>query len=45
MSWTEISRAHDELDCARHASDMTDAEWAPIEPSMPAVNWIGRPRE
>ena len=45
MPWTEITRPHYERRCARYASDMTDSEWAVIEPSMPGPNRIGRPRE
>ncbi len=45
MPWTEITRRQYERDCARYASDMTDAEWALIEPTMPGPNRIGRPRE
>lgn len=40
MPWTETTRR-----CARHASDLTDAEWALIEPLMPAPNRIGRAAE
>ena len=29
----------------RYASDMTDAEWAMVEPFMPAVKRLGRPRK
>jgi transposase len=29
----------------RYASDLTDAEWRLIEPYMPAVKRLGRPRE
>jgi transposase len=29
----------------RYASDLTDAEWAVIEPFMPAGKHVGRPRE
>lgn len=29
----------------RYASDLTEAEWSLIEPFMPKVNRIGRPRE
>ena len=32
-------------DAERYASDLTDAEWALIEPHMPAVKRLGRPRE
>lgn len=45
MAWTETTRRDYERDCRRYASDMTDAEWALIEPSMPGPNRIGRPRE
>jgi putative transposase len=44
MPWTEITRPHYERRCPRYASDLTDAEWALIEPMMPAANRIGRPR-
>jgi transposase len=29
----------------RYASDLTDADWRLIEPSMPAIKRLGRPRE
>lgn len=45
MPWTEITRPHYERRCRRYASDLTDAEWALIEPMMPAPNRIGRPRK
>ncbi len=45
MPWTEIARSQYERDCGRYASDLTDAEWALIAPSMPGPNRIGRPRE
>lgn len=45
MAWTEITRAHYERRCVRYASDLTDAEWALIEPMMPSANRIGRPRK
>ena len=45
MAWTEITRAHYERRCTRYASDLTDAEWALIEPMMPSANRIGRPRK
>ena len=44
MPWTEITRAQYERDSARYASDLTDGEWALIEPFMPVPNRIGRPR-
>ena len=43
--WTEITRRKYEREGQRYASDLTDAEWALIEPHMPAVKPLGRPRE
>ena len=43
--WTEITRGKYEREGQRYASDLTDAEWALIEPHMPAVKRLGRPRE
>jgi transposase len=43
--WTEITRRKYEREGGRYASDLTDAEWALIEPHMPAVKRLGRPRE
>jgi transposase len=43
--WTKITRLKYEPDAERYASDLTDAEWALIEPHMPAVKRLGRPRE
>src|SRR3979490_2344764 len=43
--WTEIARRKYERAGQRYASDLTDAEWALIEPHMPAVKRLGRPRE
>jgi transposase len=45
MPWTETTRPHYERRCPRYASDLTDAEWALIEPLMPPPNRIGRPRK
>jgi transposase len=42
--WTETTRAQYRRDGLRYASDMTDAEWALIEPHMPAAKALGRPR-
>ena len=44
MPRTEITRAQYERDSARYASDLTDGEWALIEPFMPVPNRVGRPR-
>lgn len=45
MPWTEITRLHHERNCARYTSDMTDAEWALIEPLLPDAPRLGRPRK
>ena len=44
MAWTDITRAHYDRKGGRYASDCTDAEWALIEPFMPARKNNGRPR-
>lgn len=44
MVWTEITRAQYRRDGLRYASDMTDAEWAVIEPLLPPPRRLGRPR-
>ena len=43
--WTEITRPKYERGGQRYASDVTDAEWALIEPHMPAAEPLGRPRD
>src|SRR5437762_10046802 len=43
--WTEITRRKYERGGQRYASDLTDGEWAVIEPHMPAAKRLGRPRE
>ena len=43
--WTEITRPKYERAGQRYASDLTDAEWRFIEPLMPPVKRLGRPRE
>lgn len=45
MPWTEITRVKYRREGLRYASDTTDAEWSLIEPMMPKMNRIGRPRE
>ena len=42
--WTETARQQYRREDHRYASDMTDAEWALIEPHMPAQKALGRPR-
>ena len=44
MAWTETTRPHYDRRRLRYASDCTDAEWALIEPFMPARSKVGRPR-
>ena len=43
--WTEITRRKYAREGQRYASDLMDAEWALIEPHMPAVKPLNRPRE
>jgi transposase len=42
--WTETTRPQYRREDLRYASDMTDAEWALIEPHLPAAKRLGRPR-
>jgi len=42
--WTETTRRQYRREDLRYASDMTDAEWAVIEPHLPAAKRLGRPR-
>jgi transposase len=44
MAWTEITRAHYRRAGLRYASDLTDAEWAVVEPLLPGRKKRGRPR-
>lgn len=44
LSWTEITRRQYLREGLRYASDLTDAEWAWIEPLLPPPSAIGRPR-
>jgi transposase len=45
MAWTEITRRHYRREGLRYASDLTDVEWALIEPFLPAPAKVGRPRK
>ena len=45
MAWTAITRRKYRRDGLRYASDLTDAEWALIEPLLPPASPLGRPRE
>ena len=42
--WTEITRANYDRSDLRYASDLTDLEWALIEPFLPPARHLGRPR-
>ena len=44
MPWTEITRPYYRRAGLRYASDLTDAEWAMIEPFMPERRRFGRRR-
>jgi putative transposase len=44
MPWTEITRAQYRRAGLRYASDLTDGEWALLEPFMPPRSTVGRPR-
>ena len=41
--WTATTRAQHKRDGLRFASDLTDAEWAVLEPLLPASPGVGRP--
>ena len=43
MTWTELTRRQHDREGAKYASDLTDAEWALIEPLMPHRRKTGRP--
>ena len=45
MAWTETTRGHYRRDGLRYASDLTDEEWALVEPHLPLPSRIGRPRK
>lgn len=44
MPWTETARRQYRRDGLRYAGDLTDAEWALVEPFMPKPSPVGRPR-
>ena len=44
MPWRETARDEYRRESDRYASDMTDGEWALIEPFMPPAHRHGRPR-
>jgi transposase len=45
MAWTETTRRHYRRDGLRYASDLTNDEWALIEPFLPPASAFGRPRK
>lgn len=44
MPWDETTHKKYARKSVRYASDLTDAEWAVIEPEMPPPSRMGRPR-
>lgn len=44
MPWTETTRRQYARDGLRYASDLTDAEWALVEPRLPQPRRLGCPR-
>lgn len=45
MSWTETTRRQYRRDGLDYASSLTDGEWMLIEPFMPGLEPLGRPRK
>ena len=45
MPWTETARRKYQRDCPRYAIDLTDREWALIEPFIPPPRRFSRPRK
>ena len=45
LMWTATTRAQHKRDGLRFASDLTDPEWAVIEPLLPCPSSVGRPPE
>ncbi|ESR25237.1 Mobile element protein [Lutibaculum baratangense AMV1] len=44
VMWTPTARRHHNRRRLRHGSDLTDAEWASVEPFLPPPSRTGRPR-
>ncbi len=44
MPWNDTARVEYSRECARYPSDLTDREWALIEPLLPSAKRGGRPR-
>ncbi len=45
MSWTKITRAQYERKACRYSTDLSDEEFAVMEPHLPAAKPLGRPRK
>ena len=45
MPWSRTTRKHYKRDRRRYESDVTDAEWAIVEPMLPKQGRMGRPRQ
>ena len=45
MPWNETTRQQNTRRTGRYESDLTDAEWALLEPLLPAPSGRGRPRQ
>ena len=43
--WTDTTRTKHARKGLRYSSDLTDEEWALLEPHLPAASKVGRPRE
>lgn len=44
MAWTELTRAQHNRETGRYPSDLTEAEWAVVQPFLPGPYRLGRPR-
>ena len=45
MPWTDSARRQQARTATRYTTDLTDAEFALIEPHLPAPSRLGRPRK
>ena len=44
MAWTKLTRRQHDRNGDKYTTDMNDAKWALIAPSMPPPKITGRPR-
>ncbi len=44
MAWTKITRAQHDRKACRYSTDLSDEDFAVMEPYFPAVKPLGRPR-